>query len=245
MGSGHSGPAAGPGQVHGVQGMVRAMHGLAATLGASAPAAAAVHRHRYTPANTESLLQTRGSNAARAKSGGMGMGMGGAVREEDGGVGRFRLHHRQQEEDQQDEQEEGGDLDEYCRLAAECVRHVLATVRQLAEVAQEHSMPPRNTLPYTLAYTAIGALAAGYARTQTAAERVDVYPPKYIQISSMLAAWFFMFQTNKWPCCAARSASNVHTRTASSAAKQIRLPQSGHANPPVQSSRQLAERSLE
>ena len=178
MGSGHSGPAAGPGQVHGVQGMVRAMHGLAATLGASAPAAAAVHRHRYTPANTESLLQTRGSNAARAKGGGMGMGMGRAVREEDGGVetDRFRLHQQQQEEE---EQEEGGDLDEYCRLAAECVRHVLATVRQLAEVAQEHSMPPRNTLPYTLAYTAIGALAAGYARRQPAAERVDVYPPNH------------------------------------------------------------------
>ena len=176
MGSGHSGPAAGPGpgQVHGAHGMVRAMHGLAATLGASAPAAAAVHRHRYTPANTASLLQTRGSNAARAKS---GMGMGGVVRE-DGGVetDRFRLHQQQEEEE---EQEEGGDLDEYCRLAAECVRHVLATVRQLAEVAQEHSMPPRNTLPYTLAYTAIGALAAGYARTQTAAERVDVYPPNH------------------------------------------------------------------
>jgi hypothetical protein len=50
---------------------------------------------------------------------------------------------------------------ELCRLAAECVRHVQATVRKVADVAKEHAMPPRNPLPYVLGYAATGALVAG------------------------------------------------------------------------------------
>ena len=48
-----------------------------------------------------------------------------------------------------------------CRLAAQCARHIQNRVRNLAEVAKEHSMPPRNPLPYILGYAASGALVAG------------------------------------------------------------------------------------
>ena len=110
-----------PADEKGIQGMLRAVRGLAATLGASAPAVAAVHKHRYAPGNNMVISGSFGST-----------------------TGRF------------------GSEGEYCRLAAECVRHIQASVRELADVAQEHAMPPRNTLPYTLAYAAIAGLAAGY-----------------------------------------------------------------------------------
>lgn len=53
---------------------------------------------------------------------------------------------------------EAGDL---CRLAAESTRRIQNRVRKLVEVAKEHSMPPRNPLPYVLGYAVSGALVAG------------------------------------------------------------------------------------
>lgn len=96
--------------------MLQAVHGLAVTLGVSAPAAAAVDRRSRAPGSANARINT--TVASKEAS-------------------------------------------EFCNLVAECVRHVQTTVQKLAEVAKEHSMPPRNPVPYVLGYAACGVLVAG------------------------------------------------------------------------------------
>ena len=60
--------AVGPTDEIGIQGMLRAVRGLAATLGASAPAVAAVHTHRYAPGNNMVISGSFGSTTGRFAS---------------------------------------------------------------------------------------------------------------------------------------------------------------------------------
>ena len=99
--------------MHGVQGMLRALHGLAVTLGAST-------------SGTTALNHRAGSASARESNNTL-----------------------------------TNEVGEFCRLAAECVRHVQTTVRKVVEVAKEHALPPRNPLPYILGYSASAAFVAG------------------------------------------------------------------------------------